>query len=99
FRNKLRPAAERMSGLRRPGGGEGGVSPEIAALAERLRWIDAQLWVPAALLWLDTPRDADETLAFFKGLERLVWMMRIAGFDPTKQTSRILNLLGEIDRI
>lgn len=99
FRNKLRPAAERMSALRRPGGGEGGVNPEIAALAERLRWIDAQLWVPAALLWLDTPREAAETLAFFKGLERLVWMMKIAGFDPTKQTSRILNLLGEIDRI
>ena len=89
---RLRPAAERLAALRRVSGSD------VAALAERCKWIDPQLWVPAALLWLERPRDPDETLLFFRRLERLVWMMRIAGFDPTKQHTRIIHLLGEIDR-
>ena len=50
------------------------------------------------MLWLEKSRDETETARFFQLLERLVWMMRIAGFDPTKQHTRILQLLGEIDR-
>jgi hypothetical protein len=99
FKNQLRPAAERMSALRRPAAIVGMAEKGVAELAERLKWIDAQLWVPAALLWLDRGRGSAETLLFFKRLERLVWLMKIAGFDPTKQSARILNLLGEIDRI
>lgn len=90
--DEMRPAAERLAMLRRAG-----ASP-ITALAERCSWIDPQLWVPAALLWLQRKRDPDETLLFFKRLERLVWIMKIAGFDPTKQNTRIIHLLGEIDR-
>lgn len=88
----LRPAAERLAMLRQDTGNA------VWPFAERCRWIDPQLWVPAALLWLEKPRDPEETLLFFKRLERLVWMMRIAGFDPTKQNTRIIHLLGEIDR-
>lgn len=98
-KNQLGPAAERLNALRRPGAANGAIDAGITQLAERLRWIDAQLWVPAALLWLERERGSAETLLFFKRLERLVWMMKIAGFDPTKQSSRILLLLGEIDRI
>lgn len=90
--HEMKPAAERLAMLRRSSD-----SP-ISALAERCAWIDPQLWVPAALLWLQGKRDPDETLFFFKRLERLIWMMRIAGFDPTKQHTRILHLAGEIDR-
>lgn len=90
--SEMMPAAERLAMLRRPG-----ESP-ITAIAERCGWIDPQLWVPAALLWLESKRDPDETLLFFKRLERLVWMMKIAGFDPTKQHTRIIHLMGEIDR-
>lgn len=99
FRNQLGPAAERLAALRQSSAGGGAVSRDIVQLAERLKWIDPQLWVPAALLWLERDRAGAETLLFFKRLDRLVWMMKIAGFDPTKQTSRILHLLGEIDRV
>lgn len=92
LQREMKPAAERLSLLRKAG-----ASP-IAALAERCAWIDPQLWVPAALLWLAGDHGPDETLLFFKRLERLVWMMKIAGFDPTKQNTRIIHLLGEIDR-
>lgn len=90
--HEMKPAAERFAMLRRTG-----ESP-VATLADRCAWVDPQLWVPAALLWLQGKRDPEETLFFFKRLERLVWMMRIAGFDPTKQHTRILHLAGEIDR-
>lgn len=90
---ELRPAAERLAALR-----QASDDTPITQLAERCRWIDPQLWVPAALLWLERARDPDETLLFFQRLERLVWMMRIAGLDPTKQHTRIIHLLGEIDR-
>lgn len=91
---QLQPAAERLAALRRTGDNPFG----IGTFAERLMWVDVQLWVPAALLWLERPHEPEETLLFFKRLERLVWMMKIAGFDPTKQHNRIVQLLGEIDR-
>ncbi|HRN84303.1 MAG TPA: DUF262 domain-containing HNH endonuclease family protein [Hyphomicrobium sp.] len=91
--HELRPAAERLAALRNTS-----APAPIPQLAERCRWIDPQLWVPAALLWFERTRHPEETLLFFKRLERLVWMMRIAGFDPTKQHTRILHLMGEIDR-
>lgn len=91
---QLQPAAERLAALRRTGDNPYGVGE----FAERLQWIDMQLWVPAALLWLQQQRQAEETQRFFRKLERLVWMMKIAGFDPTKQHNRIVQLLGEIDR-
>ena len=90
---QLKPAADRLVALRRAD--EGGIGEH----AERLRWIDPQLWVPAALLWLDRAKSHEETLVFFRKLERLVWMMKIAGYDPTRQSTRILHLLGEIDRV
>ncbi|MCC7252325.1 DUF262 domain-containing HNH endonuclease family protein [Hyphomicrobium sp.] len=91
---QLQPAAERLAALRRSADNPFGVGE----FAERLKWIDMQLWVPAALLWLQQRRDAEETQLFFRRLERLVWTMKIAGFDPTKQHNRIVQLLGEIDR-
>lgn len=91
---ELKPAAERLAFLRRRGNGTGGVGE----FAERLDWIDPQVWIPAALLWLSRTHAPEETTLFFKRLERMVWLMRIAGFDPTKQHNRIVQLLGEIDR-
>jgi hypothetical protein len=92
---QLRPAAETLAMLRRSSDGGGS---QLPAVSERLKWIDPQLWIPTALLWLEHNRDPEETLLFFKKLERLVWMMKIAGFDPTKQSNRIIQLLGEIER-
>lgn len=92
LRNGLQPAAEQLANLRR------GTDVTIRPHTERLSWIDPQLWIPAALLWLQRPRAEAQTALFFKRLDRLVWMMKIAGFDPTKQSNRIIDLLGEIDR-
>lgn len=92
LRNDLHPAAARLADLRR------GTDPVVRAHTERLSWIDPQLWVPPALMWLQRPRTDVQTALFFKRLDRLVWMMKIAGYDPTKQYNRIINLLGEIDR-
>lgn len=91
---ELKPAAERLAALRRTTENPFGVGKFV----ERLSWIDTQLWVPASLVWLQRKRDPRETQMFFMRLERLVWMMRIAGFDPTKQHTRIIQLLGEIER-
>ncbi|WP_083567672.1 DUF262 domain-containing HNH endonuclease family protein [Hyphomicrobium sp. CS1GBMeth3] len=92
--SELRPAAERLAALRRVDEDPLGAGTSV----ERLGWIDTQLWVPAAVLWLQQRRAPEETRLFFRRLERLVWIMRIAGFDPTRQHNRILQLLGEIDR-
>lgn len=89
---QLRPAAEQLAVLRR------GAIPAIREHVERMCWIDDQLWVPAALLWAQRPRSADETVLFYKRLERLVWLMKIAGFDPTKQYSRMIQLMRELDK-
>lgn len=91
---ELKPAAERLAALRRTDENPFGVG----AFVERMAWIDSQLWVPAALLWLGKRSDPEETRLFFRRLERLVWLMRIAGLDPTRQHNRIVQLLGEIDR-
>ena len=39
-----------------------------------------------------------ETATFFRRLERLVWLLRIAGIDPTRQQRQIIRLLAEIDK-
>jgi hypothetical protein len=95
LKHQLHGAAQRLAALRRDGEARRGA---VGEAVQRLSWIDTQLWVPAALLWLERPHSDDETLLFFKRLERLVWMLKIAGFDPTKQQNRIIQLLGEIDR-
>lgn len=95
FTTALRPAAEHLAFLRRRERDSAG----IGEFVERLEWIDRQLWVPAALLWLERRHESEETQLFFKRLERLIWMMKIAGFDPTKQHNRIVQLLGEVDRV
>jgi hypothetical protein len=92
LRNDFQPAAMRLANLRR------GTDKAVRPFTDRLSWIDPQLWVPAALQWLQRPRPEAQTALFFKRLDRLVWMMKIAGFDPTKQTNRIIDLLGEIDK-
>jgi len=92
---QLLPAAERLAGLRQPGDRR---LESARHHAEHLSWIDPQLWVPAALLWLERAEKPAEQTAFFKRLERLVWMMKIAGYDPTRQYGRIVQLLGEIGR-
>ncbi len=48
-------------------------------------------------MWIET-RDGDgETELFFKRLERLVWLIRLAGLDDAEKQIRIVQLLTEIE--
>lgn len=95
---ELEPAAQCLATIRRGELGDSKTHQAIASSIERLNWIHTQSWVPAALLWLSRRGNDTGAALFFSRLERLIWLMRIAGLDPTKQQVRILQLLGEIDR-
>lgn len=98
FRETMLPTAHLVAELRKPAGAQGKPGSAVADHCERLNWIAQHLWVPAALTWLSKERSAADSVFFFKRLERLVWMMRIAGLDPTKQQTRIIQLIGEVER-
>jgi hypothetical protein len=98
FREHVLPASRIVADLRKPAGVSGKPGSAIADYCERLNWIAPHLWMPAALFWLSKERSETDSLFFFKRLERLVWMMRIAGLDPAKQQTRIIQLVGEIER-
>lgn len=99
FEQHLVPRAERLVALR---SSEPWPAPDRAAIArvlETIRWVDRQLWVPSALLWLELYGPAHAgTREFLIRLERLAWMLRLAGIDPQIQRTRFLRLLSEIDR-
>lgn len=96
--NLLLPAAERLAGIRRDQQAAPAVRTPVAECMDRLSWINPQIWIPPALLWLSRGASDKDSQLFFKHLERLIWMMRIAGQDPGKQQRRLLALLAEIDR-
>jgi hypothetical protein len=98
LRNAFLPAAERLAAIRRAQNVERPGRSPVDECLDRLSWINPQIWVPAALLWLGRGESDSRTILFFKRLERLIWMMRIAGQDPSKQQRRLLQLLAEIDR-
>lgn len=78
----------------------GDVLPDGARDAiERMGWIEPRFWVPAALHWLSLRGAGDpETIEFFRRLDRLVWMLRIAGIDPPLQRRRIIEVVDELDK-
>lgn len=90
--------ARRLLQLRGRSGEGAAPAPAVAASIELASWISSQLWVPAALRWLETRGERDAATAlFFKRLERLVWLLRISGTDPYVQRNRIIAVLGGID--
>lgn len=92
------PNAERLSDIRR--GSVGAEGPHRGAIATSIAYltsIDPHLWIPAALTWLSVRGASDpEAKHFFARLDRLVWMMKIAGEDPGVQETRIFDLSDEI---
>lgn len=99
IRNDLAPAAEVLARIRAGTIGAPAHQPAIAAAIRQTSWIDPHYWVPAALNWLSRRDERDEeTLTFFRLLERLVWFMRLSGADPVKRQRHILRLLGEMDK-
>ncbi|MDX2258964.1 MAG: DUF262 domain-containing HNH endonuclease family protein [Hyphomicrobiaceae bacterium] len=71
---------------------------DILAARNLMGWINHQSWLPAAVHWLNVRTTSDgETSTFFRRLERLVWLQRIASVDPERQVSRYLAVLSDID--
>lgn len=71
---------------------------EISASIAYMQWLSRELWVPPALRWIEK-RGADDpdTPAFFAQLDRLAWLMRIAGRDPIEQERRLRRIADHIN--
>lgn len=94
----LEPAALRLHLLRRLETGVPGDKPRLATSVEQLSWIAPHSWLPVGMLWLEKNGSSRDTVKFFVRLERLMWMMRLAGVDPAQQQKKLLKLLGSIDK-
>jgi hypothetical protein len=62
---------------------------EVVRWLETLSWLDQTYWRAPALRWLEMRGDDHaETAAFFFALDRLAWLLKIAGQDPVVQERR-----------
>ena len=96
---ELLPRAQVMVLLKKKLIGSGAAADATAGSLETLYWLEHQLWMPAALQWLDRmTAEHAETPLFFARLDRLAWMLKIGGADPTDQERRLMAMLDEIDR-
>ena len=93
------PYANRLRDLRHKLVGRPGIEREsVAQHIEYLSWVDPHAWVPAALQWMKVAgTEGPDTVEFFRRLDRLVWLSKIAGVDPGVQETRILNLIAQIE--
>lgn len=98
FDTTLPSNARRLSAIRRGQIGTGNDRKAIARSTEFLSWISEHSWVPPLMHWIEARGEGGEIAYFVRRLERLVWMMRLSGMDPTKQQRQLLRLLGDIDR-
>ncbi|MDX2307059.1 MAG: DUF262 domain-containing HNH endonuclease family protein [Hyphomicrobium sp.] len=87
-------SADRLHRLRKS---DDALPPSLAASVGRMGWIDDHSWVPAALYWLESRGENHrEAETFFARLERLTWVLKIAGTDPGVAETRLLRLLDDM---
>ncbi len=99
MQEELVPRAEAMAQINRKSIGQGAAQEDCANTLTTLFWLDHQMWMPAALHWVATCGGGHaETAAFFARLERLSYILKIAGMDPTVQERRYIALLKDIDQ-
>ncbi|MEM6495410.1 MAG: DUF262 domain-containing HNH endonuclease family protein [Pseudomonadota bacterium] len=73
------------------------LSEAITEPLQYLRWLEREPWVPPALNWLEhRSNSGPETEFFFKQLDGLAWVMRIATRDPIEQERRFLRIANAI---
>lgn len=96
---ELAPMADRLLRVKsREIGNPGEEQAAIALAIEHSSWLDRPMWIAPALYWLGRRGDSGrETVAFFARLERLAWLLRIAGIDPSVQQTRMFRVLDDID--
>lgn len=98
LREELLPRAEALARIARRDIGSGQARETTASALVTLSWLDHQLWVPAALQWLKVMGpDHPETPLFFSRLDRLGYLLKIGGVDPTEQENRFIELINDID--
>lgn len=95
---ELEPCARRLMAIRRKEAGPIGQQAEIGSAIERATWVSPNVWIPAGMRWLETRSDCSEGAHFFNRLERLVWLLRLAGIDPARQQRHFFRVLAEIDK-
>lgn len=95
--NEMLPMVAQVQSIRSGEVGTGQTRTEVAGSLQRMSWVDQQVYIPAALHWIAKRGTGGETAAFFRRLERLVWLMRISGYEGQKKQGRIYSILDEID--
>ena len=91
MRNVFHPHAESLAAINTRTIGKGTARPAITRYLDQLEWLDHRQWVAPALAWLTTKTaDHPETRAFFSKLDRLAWMLRLAGTDPNEQETHFI---------
>ncbi|MEQ1615603.1 MAG: DUF262 domain-containing HNH endonuclease family protein [Hyphomicrobiaceae bacterium] len=89
----FRPHADAMRLIDGRQLGTGVMATIINGHVEVLSWLDHRQWVAPALAWLTTHGGLHrETEMFFAHLDRLSWMLRLAGTDPHEQETRFIRL-------
>ncbi len=93
------PHAEALRRLDGRQVGSGTLAKVIGNHIETLNWLDHRLWVAPALAWLTIRTDQHRaTEPFFARLDRLAWMLRLAGTDPNEQENRFIRLAAAVRR-
>jgi len=93
----FRPHADAMRRLDERQIGAGMLAGLIRKHIDVLSWLDHRQWVAPALAWLTSKDGAHrETEHFFARLDRLAWIMRLAGTDPHEQELRFIQLTNAI---
>lgn len=91
--DRMLPMARRMRALIDADTGNAAADRSLASLG----WLGRQLWMPPALLWQATcGGDTEATADFYFRLDRLMWVMRIGGVDPTRQERRLWRIIDHI---
>ncbi len=98
FERELEPAANLLADIRRRTAGRADQRKEINTTLEYATWIAPQVWLPLALRWLEVRGEDKETALFCSQVERLIWMLRLAGHDATKQQRFVFRILSDIDK-
>ena len=98
FERELEPTANILADIRRRTAGRADQRKEINTTVEYATWIAPQVWLPLALRWLEVRAEDKETALFFSQVERLIWMLRLAGHDATKQQRFVFRILSDIDK-
>jgi hypothetical protein len=97
MRSEIEPMARRLARIKAREVGSGPESVAISRALEHLSWLDRPLWVAPALHWMNVRGEAGgDTAVFFALLERLGWILRIGGTDPSVQQTRMSKLIRQI---